>query len=122
MILPTAPLILFLCTMGAIAFNTQRMAEQLESGKMTEGKEVGHPRSTDSPIIGIISAWTELLPSMTTCAAAILGCDFCHHFLATYNRTLEVLETVLVMFLSLTLSNAMIGEEISIPCKQSPLI
>ena len=108
MIIPTAPLILFLCTTSAIAFKMQSMAEQLESGKIKEGKEVGHPRSTDSPITGIISAWTELLPSLTTCAAAILGCDFCHHFLATYNRTLEVLETVLVNFLSFTLSKAMI--------------
>ena len=108
MILTTAPLILYLCTTSAIAFNMQRMAEQLESGKMTEGKVVGHPRSIDSPIIRIISAWTELLPSLTTCAAAILGCDFCHHFLATFNRTLEVIETVLVNFLSLTLSKAMI--------------
>ena len=87
MILTRTPLILFLCTTSASGFNMQRMAEQMRSGKI---REVEDPRNTDSPITEIISAWTALFPSMTTCAAAILGCDFCHHFLDTYNRTLEV--------------------------------
>ena len=47
-------------------------------------------------VLLIFDAWRGLVPSLTRCGAAILGCDFCNHFLATYNRTLEVAITLLM--------------------------
>ena len=55
----------------------EKMGEVGEVGEVGEMGELGE----------VVEAWAALVPGVVGCGVSLLACDFCHHFLGSYNRT-----------------------------------